>query len=38
MGRKETDEMSSAQIMYPLMQRADVFFLKASLGCNALKC
>jgi len=28
MGRKETDEMSSAQIMYPLMQCADVFFLK----------
>ena len=28
MGRKETDEMSAAQIFYPCMQCADVFFLK----------
>ncbi|CAM9202836.1 unnamed protein product, partial [Heterosigma akashiwo] len=28
MGRKESDEMSSAQIFYPCMQCADVFFLK----------
>jgi len=31
MGRKETDEMSAAQIMYPCMQCADVFFLKADI-------
>eukprot|EP00595_Chromulina_sp_UTEXLB2642_P001696 CAMPEP_0196765858 /NCGR_PEP_ID=MMETSP1095-20130614/14436_1 /TAXON_ID=96789 ORGANISM="Chromulina nebulosa, Strain UTEXLB2642" /NCGR_SAMPLE_ID=MMETSP1095 /ASSEMBLY_ACC=CAM_ASM_000446 /LENGTH=188 /DNA_ID=CAMNT_0042124963 /DNA_START=467 /DNA_END=1030 /DNA_ORIENTATION=+ len=31
MGRKETDEMSAAQIFYPCMQCADVFFLKADI-------
>jgi tyrosyl-tRNA synthetase len=31
MGRKETDEMSAAQIFYPCMQAADVFFLKADI-------
>jgi len=31
MGRKESDEMSSAQIFYPCMQCADVFFLKADI-------
>lgn len=30
MGRKEEDEMSAAQIFYPCMQCADVFFLKVS--------
>jgi tyrosyl-tRNA synthetase len=28
MGRKENEEMSAAQIFYPCMQCADVFFLK----------
>ena len=28
MGRKEEDEMTAAQIFYPCMQCADVFFLK----------
>jgi tyrosyl-tRNA synthetase len=28
MGRKENEEMSAAQIMYPCMQCADIFFLK----------
>ena len=27
MGRSETDELSAAQIMYPCMQCADIFFL-----------
>ena len=31
MGRKESDEMSAAQIFYPCMQAADVFFLKADI-------
>ena len=31
MGRKETDEMSAAQIMYPCMQCTDVFFLGADI-------
>ncbi len=31
MGRKDTDEMSAAQIFYPCMQCADVFFLKADI-------
>ncbi len=28
MGRSESDELSAAQIMYPVMQCADIFFLK----------
>jgi hypothetical protein len=28
MGRNETDELSAAQIFYPCMQCADIFFLK----------
>jgi hypothetical protein len=28
MGRKDTDDMSAAQVMYPCMQCADIFFLK----------
>ena len=28
MGRAETDELSAAQIFYPCMQAADIFFLK----------
>ncbi len=31
MGRSESDELSAAQIMYPCMQCADVFFLKADI-------
>ncbi|EQC40100.1 tyrosyl-tRNA synthetase [Saprolegnia diclina VS20] len=31
MGRKEADDMSAAQLMYPCMQCADVFFLKADI-------
>jgi tyrosyl-tRNA synthetase len=31
MGRNETDELSAAQIMYPCMQCADIFFLKADI-------
>jgi tyrosyl-tRNA synthetase len=31
MGRKEGDELSAAQIFYPCMQCADVFFLKADI-------
>ncbi len=31
MGRKDTEEMSAAQIFYPCMQCADVFFLKVRL-------
>ena len=31
MGRGETDELSAAQIFYPCMQCADVFFLKADI-------
>ena len=30
MGRKEEDDLSAAQIFYPCMQAADIFFLKAS--------
>jgi tyrosyl-tRNA synthetase len=32
MGRKDTDEMSAAQILYPCMQCADIFFLKVRQG------
>ncbi len=31
MGRIETDDMNCAQIMYPIMQCADIFFLKADI-------
>ncbi|KAG5175381.1 tyrosine--tRNA ligase [Tribonema minus] len=31
MGRSETEEMSSAQVFYPCMQCADVFYLKADI-------
>ena len=31
MGRKENEEMSAAQIFYPCMQAADIFFLKADI-------
>lgn len=40
MGRAESDELSAAQIMYPCMQCADIFFLKADicqLGMDQLK-
>merc|ERR1711968_44641 len=32
MGRKDTDELSAAQIFYPCMQCADIFFLKADIA------
>eukprot|EP00762_Andalucia_godoyi_P007497 ANDGO_07869.mRNA.1 Tyrosine--tRNA ligase 1 len=31
MGRAESDDMSAAQILYPCMQCADIFFLKADI-------
>mmetsp|Transcript_46763 Transcript_46763/g.119300 ORF Transcript_46763/g.119300 Transcript_46763/m.119300 type:complete len:399 (-) Transcript_46763:190-1386(-) len=31
MGRSESDELSAAQIFYPCMQAADIFFLKADI-------
>jgi tyrosyl-tRNA synthetase len=31
MGRSDADELSAAQIMYPCMQCADIFFLKADI-------
>ena len=31
MGRKETDDLTAAQIFYPCMQCADVFFLRADI-------
>jgi hypothetical protein len=31
MGRGESDDLTAAQIMYPLMQCADIFFLKVSM-------
>ncbi|PSC70338.1 tyrosine-tRNA cytoplasmic-like [Micractinium conductrix] len=31
MGRSENDELSAAQIFYPVMQAADIFFLKADI-------
>lgn len=31
MGRSESDDLSAAQIMYPCMQCADIFFLKADI-------
>lgn len=30
MGRGESEDLSAAQIMYPVMQCADIFFLKVS--------
>jgi tyrosyl-tRNA synthetase len=32
MGRAESEDLSAAQIMYPCMQCADIFFLKVGLG------
>lgn len=31
MGRSESDDLSAAQIFYPVMQAADIFFLKADI-------
>lgn len=31
MGRNESDDLSAAQIFYPCMQCADIFFLKADI-------
>ena len=38
MGRKEDEEMSAAQIFYPCMQAADVFFLKADICQVSVYC
>ena len=32
MGRSENDDLSAAQIFYPIMQAADIFFLKVGAG------
>ena len=40
MGRKENDDLAASQMFYPVMQAADVFFLKAditSLGMDQRK-
>lgn len=34
MGRGESDDLSAAQIMYPCMQCADIFFLKVGGPCQ----
>ena len=31
MGRKETDSLQASQILYPLMQAADIFYLKTNI-------
>lgn len=36
MGRSETDELSAAQIFYPCMQCADIFFLKVIVEIQTL--
>jgi tyrosyl-tRNA synthetase len=33
MGRSEQDELTAAQILYPCMQCADIFFLKVLAFC-----
>ena len=38
MGRSETDELSAAQIFYPCMQCADIFFLKVSQCMQECEC
>ena len=37
MGRNDTEEMSAAQIFYPCMQCADIFFLKVGRGLRILE-
>jgi tyrosyl-tRNA synthetase len=32
MGRGESEDLTAAQIMYPLMQCADIFFLKVRIN------
>ena len=34
MGREESDDLSAAQIFYPCMQCADIFFLKVTPPCT----
>jgi tyrosyl-tRNA synthetase len=34
MGRGESEDLTAAQIMYPLMQCADIFFLKVIGMCS----
>ena len=36
MGRSEQDELTAAQIFYPCMQCADIFFLKVGLCLHRL--
>ncbi|XP_022854021.1 tyrosine--tRNA ligase 1, cytoplasmic-like [Olea europaea var. sylvestris] len=38
MGRSEQDELSVAQVFYPCMQCADVFFPKVTLGLSNEHC
>lgn len=38
MGREESDDLSAAQIFYPCMQCADIFFLKVNLPLLQQKC
>jgi len=38
MGRTENDDMSAAQIFYPCMQCADIFFLKVGAICGLRFC
>lgn len=33
MGRKDEDDLSAAQILYPCMQCADIFYLKVTSHC-----
>lgn len=38
MGRSETDELSQAQITYPCMQCADIFFLEVCQALSLFSC
>ena len=38
MGREESDDLSAAQIFYPCMQCADIFFLKVKISLLQQKC
>jgi hypothetical protein len=38
MGRNDSDELTAAQIFYPCMQCADIFFLKVSTFTLLHKC
>ena len=38
MGRNDTDDLSAAQIFYPCMQCADIFYLKVCLPAPGAMC